>query len=762
MANQLRQAIQDGSYEASKTLLLAAPETVHLEEDGDTPLHVAARSGQAAIVGLLLEHGASINAQNQEGNTALHLAVMHLHELRGRMNNDEAASRTLISLLSYGPALGVENDEGQTAWDEAFGCDEEQVCFWIDEADRLQKAHQANIVKIHYTVSQTDEGPEVQDLEAFDQKGDSVALDPNEAASYQDYFLARRNWYGGLGKFDHTRPGDLVWDVTKKQVFTRFTIQPSVEPAPPSVAQAKSVADVILCLGTAEREKATEALLTAGEDAVVLLCEALKNPSWRVAAAAAHVLGKIGKTSAVEALLQTIEQKRFFVTEAAVWALGQIGDARCIDPIFDLLEDYNILWDVDVVDVGAGALSGFGLAALTRLGDFVSKPDDCYPQRAALALLSQVPDEPAIPLLISLLNCPDPYVFEGAEIALYRIGWPAARPLVESYLGGRIDEDAFFDAIINDPRVVDLILFEQTQSCDYWGSYRRAERGLLSLFRQTSESRCRMAERLLAVALHPRDDAENRLVWSVLDNTLDDIIWNRKATSGTGEGLQESLREILKNVVDKGEDDDCDEVLARSIIAVAALSRSEASPTALNSENSAPPRPSDEERIVAMLDGQNALLKPVDGLSAAAASAALYDQYQRTGDDPMEQMPLIKAMVYYGPEAIEALYELRDNYNDGTVPGFALKALEAINISALGADAVPPLLRALRQYSYPGEHERAEIWDHLVAIGLVGLPAIEQEMSLAEEHNSSASFSTGHIDPGTLANIREEIYQANG
>ena len=219
MAQQIFQAIEGGDAKTARELLLASPDLVQAEKDGDTPIHTAARNAQAGMIILLVEHGADINAQNSDGNTALHLAVMHLHEVRRRVGtSDYQASRTLLECLKHSPTLGINNNIGDSAWDEAFGCDEEQVCFWLEEAERLQKATQAGIKEIRYTITKTDEEVEVQGLEAFGWDGESIVLEPNEISGYSDYLLGRRNWHGGLGAFDDNRNGKLVWDVQLKRV----------------------------------------------------------------------------------------------------------------------------------------------------------------------------------------------------------------------------------------------------------------------------------------------------------------------------------------------------------------------------------------------------------------------------------------------------------------------------------------------------------------------------------------------------------------
>ena len=67
-----------------------------------------------------------------------------------------------------------------------------------------------------------------------------------------------------------------------------------------------SIQDLLEQLGPNERDIASSALITMGETAVGPLTAALSNASWRVAANAAYVLGKIGRAIAVEPLIQAI------------------------------------------------------------------------------------------------------------------------------------------------------------------------------------------------------------------------------------------------------------------------------------------------------------------------------------------------------------------------------------------------------------------------------------------------------------------------
>lgn len=76
LSKQLHASVRSSNLETSLRLLVqgADPNFIHKEKGSTTPLHVAAKFGQAAQVELLLVYGADINASDGNGNTAIDLA----------------------------------------------------------------------------------------------------------------------------------------------------------------------------------------------------------------------------------------------------------------------------------------------------------------------------------------------------------------------------------------------------------------------------------------------------------------------------------------------------------------------------------------------------------------------------------------------------------------------------------------------------------------------------------------------------------------
>jgi len=77
-AQSIFDAIHKGDAEAVKVLVEKSPQIVDSRDsDGMTPLHHAARGGNAALVNYLIENGANKESQDNYGKTPLHLAATY-------------------------------------------------------------------------------------------------------------------------------------------------------------------------------------------------------------------------------------------------------------------------------------------------------------------------------------------------------------------------------------------------------------------------------------------------------------------------------------------------------------------------------------------------------------------------------------------------------------------------------------------------------------------------------------------------------------
>ena len=78
---RIHDAAKTGDMAAVRALLEKQPGLLNApNNDGQTPLHVAAKNGHKEIVGLLLEKGAEVNARDRFQGTPLHWAVFYGHK----------------------------------------------------------------------------------------------------------------------------------------------------------------------------------------------------------------------------------------------------------------------------------------------------------------------------------------------------------------------------------------------------------------------------------------------------------------------------------------------------------------------------------------------------------------------------------------------------------------------------------------------------------------------------------------------------------
>jgi len=124
----LCRAVLESDAEGVKHLLEAHAEVNVTNPEGQTALHLAAKTGQTQVVKLLLEAGAEVNLQDRERRTALHLAVLNKpgddgEEQEGNSGNDEDKDESqniadVVKVLVGGGAdIETKDRDGHTPLD---------------------------------------------------------------------------------------------------------------------------------------------------------------------------------------------------------------------------------------------------------------------------------------------------------------------------------------------------------------------------------------------------------------------------------------------------------------------------------------------------------------------------------------------------------------------------------------------------------------------------------------------------------------------
>ncbi len=92
------------SASITKMLLERGAELHVVDAHGNTPLHVAAGEGKVDVVELLLDQGVEVNQRNSAGATALHWVAADSHDL----------SEVAGVLIKHGANVNAKNDRGYT------------------------------------------------------------------------------------------------------------------------------------------------------------------------------------------------------------------------------------------------------------------------------------------------------------------------------------------------------------------------------------------------------------------------------------------------------------------------------------------------------------------------------------------------------------------------------------------------------------------------------------------------------------------------
>jgi len=106
---QLRKAIESSNIELAESLINGNRELINegIDEDGNTPLHIAVRNNSIEIVKLLLDKNVDINIKDNDGMTALHIAVLQKnlttvnlllkHKARPNLGNKNGTSPLMLA-----------------------------------------------------------------------------------------------------------------------------------------------------------------------------------------------------------------------------------------------------------------------------------------------------------------------------------------------------------------------------------------------------------------------------------------------------------------------------------------------------------------------------------------------------------------------------------------------------------------------------------------------------------------------------------------
>jgi len=189
------------------------------------------------------------------------------------------------------------------------------------------------------------------------------------------------------------------------------------------------------------REKAEMALIRIGKPAVASLVQVLKDErghsirgaiseslkafsEWDIRKCAVRALGEIGDVSALEPLIEALDDEGSGVRAAAAQALGKMGDNRAVEPLIRALSKSSPeYWDLRLRAVEALGKIGDARAIIPLI--MALKDNDSGVQDKAAELLVDMKEQAIEPLI--------QHLSDGGKVAevLGRIGEPAVEPLLQ-------------------------------------------------------------------------------------------------------------------------------------------------------------------------------------------------------------------------------------------------------------------------------------------------------------------------------------------
>jgi HEAT repeat protein len=189
------------------------------------------------------------------------------------------------------------------------------------------------------------------------------------------------------------------------------------------------------------RQAAARALGNTGHPAALpYLLEALHDSYWwyeREYAASDLLLAieKMGVT-AVNPLIEALQDKEGTVRKFAALLLGKLGDPRAIEPLGMALYDMHH----EVGKVSAESLAQFGGSAVDVLMEALSHPE-MWIRIHSITALSRIRDARVTPILLEMLNDPEREVKKQVIEALGNLKDPRALPSLQEIVSNRADRE---------------------------------------------------------------------------------------------------------------------------------------------------------------------------------------------------------------------------------------------------------------------------------------------------------------------------------